>query len=67
MKERSDAYRADATAGSRKRAAEVDVEGLEYPAAAMKIMKRALDHSLEEKKVIPMQRGLCWPPYTRAS
>lgn len=55
LKQASDAYRAEKTAGSRKRVAEVDVDGLSYEGAALKMMRCVLDHATDEKKMIPMQ------------
>lgn len=51
----SQKYRADKTSGSRKRAKEVDIAGLDYVPAAAKIMRSVLDHSVAEGKMLPMQ------------
>lgn len=48
-------YRADKTSGSRKRAADTDITGLDYVPAAAKIMRSILDHSQAEGKMLPMQ------------
>ena len=47
-------YRADKTSGARKRAAEVDIVGLDYVPAAAKIMRTILDPVVEEGKMLPM-------------
>lgn len=52
---KSNEHRADRTAGSRKRAADTDIEGLDFVPAARKIMRTILDHSEAEGKMLPMQ------------
>lgn len=55
MIKKSKEYRADKTSGSRKRAADTDISGLDYVPAAAKIMRSILDHSEAEGKLLPMQ------------